>query len=115
MALFVHAYIDWRGVISGQERKRMQTDKYINNARLTHTKNERARLTERRIFSILNDCSAMESTKRATHLVAMRYWARLMASAVPLMSTVRSLVPSSLLLILMVAPDSCLLWIQMVG
>lgn len=42
------------------------------------------------------------------YLVLMRYWARLIASGVPEIATVRSLDPSSELEILMVAPESCL-------
>ena len=38
----------------------------------------------------------------------MRYWARLIDSGVPAMTTVLSFDPSSVLEILIVAPDSCL-------
>jgi len=50
-------------------------------------------------FSLFDSCS---------YLVLIRYWARLIDSGVPAMTTVLSLDPSSVLEILIVAPDSCL-------
>lgn len=50
------------------------------------------------------------SCDSCAYLVLIRYWARLIDSGVPAMTTVLSLDPSSVFEILIVAPDSCL-WI----
>lgn len=49
-----------------------------------------------------------DGKRRGTHLVLIRYCAKLIDSGVPAIATVRSFEPSSVFEILIVAPDSCL-------